>query len=543
MNFLEGDFIETKEGLIFDVKGNIHPNKYVIAYVRYIPLDLFLEKMASFLEESINQIPNTKNSQFISWKLGFDNFLNELPNLIENNDFEKIKNQINSIFNFKIESVRFRSYLNDNNNNNKNNNKNNNNNNNNNKNDLNIYLKVYDINSRFEILTFIAPEYIYCPPNYDFPLQGVPKEKIIRHYQPEIILKNLLEQAEKLKENHNHNLVLKNDNKYNTENLQNKTFSLNNKNKNFNFSKYLYTLQNLVDFLLNVDGVTLNNLGISGSVMVGLLSDRSDYDLIVYGQKESISLYNFLIKNLHCKNEFKLNNKISKISDIKELKSATSKPRAIRYKNNIIKCYNYEKLKEHYKFRAKGFDVSLKDFCKYEMRKSHQFLIDDIDVFLRYILVGRYEMPIHKDSLTLSYPFEDVFYRNLGRIKAEIKVIDDHLSIFTPSIYLIKIKHIISVEFINSLEENENAKLKCIKYLKKHQIFIFSYRGRFTEQARKGEEAIVDGKLEISLLRPKKENQQEIININQLNLSSISSYEFRIILGISPYDKFILKEI
>ena len=40
MNLLkcrEGDFIETVEGLIFDVKGLVHPLKRVIAFVRYIP--------------------------------------------------------------------------------------------------------------------------------------------------------------------------------------------------------------------------------------------------------------------------------------------------------------------------------------------------------------------------------------------------------------------------------------------------------------------------------------------------------------------------
>jgi predicted nucleotidyltransferase len=35
--FREGDFIETIEGLIFDVKGLVHPPNRIIAYVRYIP--------------------------------------------------------------------------------------------------------------------------------------------------------------------------------------------------------------------------------------------------------------------------------------------------------------------------------------------------------------------------------------------------------------------------------------------------------------------------------------------------------------------------
>ena len=37
MGFREGDFVETHEGLIFDVKGLIHPPNKVVAFVRYIP--------------------------------------------------------------------------------------------------------------------------------------------------------------------------------------------------------------------------------------------------------------------------------------------------------------------------------------------------------------------------------------------------------------------------------------------------------------------------------------------------------------------------
>ena len=32
----EGDFIETREGLIFDVKGLVHPPDRVVAYLRYL---------------------------------------------------------------------------------------------------------------------------------------------------------------------------------------------------------------------------------------------------------------------------------------------------------------------------------------------------------------------------------------------------------------------------------------------------------------------------------------------------------------------------
>jgi len=37
MEALEGDFLETKEGLIFDVKGDCHPPDRIISFVRYVP--------------------------------------------------------------------------------------------------------------------------------------------------------------------------------------------------------------------------------------------------------------------------------------------------------------------------------------------------------------------------------------------------------------------------------------------------------------------------------------------------------------------------
>jgi len=37
---VEGDYVETLEGLLFAVKGLIHPDGYVVAYLRYVPDDL-----------------------------------------------------------------------------------------------------------------------------------------------------------------------------------------------------------------------------------------------------------------------------------------------------------------------------------------------------------------------------------------------------------------------------------------------------------------------------------------------------------------------
>jgi len=42
--YREGDFIESVEGFIFDVKGMIQPSDKVVAYVRYVPCGLETER-------------------------------------------------------------------------------------------------------------------------------------------------------------------------------------------------------------------------------------------------------------------------------------------------------------------------------------------------------------------------------------------------------------------------------------------------------------------------------------------------------------------
>ena len=47
---VEGDFIETKDGIIFDVKGFLHPINRTIAYIRYVPLFFLLDNIEHNIE-------------------------------------------------------------------------------------------------------------------------------------------------------------------------------------------------------------------------------------------------------------------------------------------------------------------------------------------------------------------------------------------------------------------------------------------------------------------------------------------------------------
>ena len=96
----EGDFLETNDGLIFDVKGLLHPPERKIAYLRYIPASFF-------------------NSDYKNTKL---------------EEIRKIKRQIEKKFGIIVADVRF---------------------------GREAFIKLYDIPSRFTILSHFKPEYIY----------------------------------------------------------------------------------------------------------------------------------------------------------------------------------------------------------------------------------------------------------------------------------------------------------------------------------------------------------------------------------------------
>ena len=51
--FREGDFIETKDDLIFDVKGLVHPPKRVVAFIRYFPSKKGIRRSEKFRYEKV----------------------------------------------------------------------------------------------------------------------------------------------------------------------------------------------------------------------------------------------------------------------------------------------------------------------------------------------------------------------------------------------------------------------------------------------------------------------------------------------------------
>ncbi|MGB9714376.1 MAG: nucleotidyltransferase domain-containing protein [Candidatus Bathyarchaeales archaeon] len=83
--FREGDFVETKQGSIFDVKGLIHPPNRVIAFVRYFPSDKGIRKSKGALYEKVYSLSSRydwlrkKFPQYLVYDPIFDEVLCEVP--------------------------------------------------------------------------------------------------------------------------------------------------------------------------------------------------------------------------------------------------------------------------------------------------------------------------------------------------------------------------------------------------------------------------------------------------------------------------------
>ena len=105
--------------------------------------------------------------------------------------------------------------------------------------------------------------------------------------------------------------------------------------------------------------------------------------------------------------------------------------------------------------------------------------------------------------------YYDYKYENLGRIKIRAKILDSTDSIFTPSSYNIEVQEILGSETII-----KKVKMKDI-------IEVNSFRGRFCEHAIKGEEVLIEGKIE-SVVYKNSEKYFRILLSDQVHDKMIS---------------------
>jgi predicted nucleotidyltransferase len=262
------------------------------------------------------------------------------------------------------------------------------------------YGKVYSLNERFKYLQENHPELIVFDPVFGEILCEVPIKEVSEHYQP----------AEKL-------ALLRP-------------------------SKHLSTLEtkavHLAETLKKVAEIPWSVIGISGSIMAGLTTEKSDIDPVVYGVE-------------NCRKAYAALQKLLKKAD------------------SGFKPYSRPELQELFDFRSKDTQMGFEDFVLVESRKAFQGKFMGTDYFIRFV----------KDWSEISEQYGDVCFRNSGYVKITAKIADSSDSLFTPCIY--------KVEDVKAVE---GPKLKPIQE-------IVSFRGRFCEQAKNGEAVTAQGKVEL----------------------------------------------
>ena len=208
--------------------------------------------------------------------------------------------------------------------------------------------------------------------------------------------------------------------------------------------------------------VSWSQLGISGSILVRLHTPASDIDPIVYGSETGYKVY----------------------SALGSLLEDSESP---------VKPYGVDALKELFDFRSKDTTMRFEDFVRTESRKVLQGKFMRRDYFIRFV----------KDWNEIEEKYGTIIYKPEGYAKIKATVVENSGAIFTPCCYKIDKVKILEGTRIEAIEE------------------IVSFRGRFCEQAKKGETVIAQGKVEKLQKRGEREH-------------------FRLLLGNKASDHMIL---
>jgi len=263
-----------------------------------------------------------------------------------------------------------------------------------------IYNKIYSLSDRFKYLQKNYPDLIVFDPVFGETMCEVPIADVAEHYKPEEKLWSLRTA----------------------------------KDLNILESKALQ----LAETLKKEAKMPWSSIGISGSIMAGLTTEKSDIDPLVYGVENCREAYAAL-QNL------------------------------LKDKDSGFKPYTRGELQELFDFRSKDTQMSFEEFVLVESRKAFQGKFMGTDYFIRFV----------KDWSEVNEQYGDVCFKNSGYAKITAKIADSTDSLFTPCTYKVEDVKVV-----------EGPKLQPIQE-------IVSFRGRFCEQAVNGEEIESQGKVEL----------------------------------------------
>ena len=304
----EGDFIQTHDGLIFDVKGLLHPPDRVIAYLRYVP-----DKRGSRQRGGVK------------------------------------------------------------------------------------YRKVYNLTARARLLRAKWPAYLYRDPVLNREVQAIPIEKVKQHYLPTLRYADLRCSTE--------------------------------------LDRKEQSAVSMAETLVKEARVPASKIGVSGSILVGLHTRKSDIDLIVYGSGIA--------------------------------RRCCSKLKALLQTHSLgFSQYEKSDLRRLYAQRNLSSSIPFHVFATHERSKVLQGKFRGTDYFIRCVIEWN----------EWAEAYGDRRYHPAGRATVHGKIGDDLKSIFTPCTY-------------DLVDARATGKLPA-------PTQIVSFRGRFCEQARSGERIIAKGTLE-----------------------------------------------
>jgi predicted nucleotidyltransferase len=262
------------------------------------------------------------------------------------------------------------------------------------------YRRLYHFDEQEQHIRSAYPQYLAYDPVFQTTLQSVPESTVQKIYDPRQRFREL-EQACTRAE------------------IEEDAFA------------FLCLLQNQAQ-------VPSSALGITGSLLTGLYTDKSDLDAVVFGAENCRSVYRALLRMLDERS----------CPDLNRLDAA-----------------GMQKLFEQ---RVADTPMAYEEFVKLEKGKANQGRFRQREYFVRFV----------KDSHEAGHAYGSLRYAPIGRAVITASIADARDAIFTPCRY--PLSNVRILEGPHGAIPNE----------------IISFRGRFCEQAHAGEFVYASGTLE-----------------------------------------------
>jgi hypothetical protein len=264
------------------------------------------------------------------------------------------------------------------------------------------YTKIYDLSKRYSFLELHFPQYLFSDPQGRGLLQAVPNSFCSKIHNPCLKLQELSQQR------------------------------VDQKDSIVNLVK-AFTKQ-----LINYTEIPSEVVGVTGSILVGLQTEQSDIDIVIYGRKNGLKVYQIM---------------------------------ETLFQETIMNRYTIEELKNLWKNRGQKNQLSFDNFKKIELDKQLQGTFRGTEFYIRLVpFLGE-----NKEK------YDQTLIRSAGMVELEATVSDNSNSIFTPAIY-----ELTDIRIINSNQPFDEFSLKR----------LYSHRGRYCELVKKGAQVRIKGKLE-----------------------------------------------